>query len=312
VEFPWFAARAIRAELEAVTMRYFRMFFLAGVGLAALTAGAVGQSTVAPPSAVQSSPLAPPPGIAPAQAQSAPNQAPPAAVPEGQPGPQPVQPAPPAPNVVPQPVQPAPSLPGPLEPQPVQPPPALPVPGQPVAPAPSQQQTGLPDANSTLAGRGSDSSDVGSVTLAPKPVLMRAGQATWDQGFQQLSDAIKALRAEAQRTGLAVAGRPLSLFVETTDDGFRFEAMLPVAIPPGGQAPALAPDYRMGTSPAGAALRFLHQAPYDDIDSTYETITAYLEAKSITVKDAFLEEYVSDLNDAGDPNLEINVYVQPK
>lgn len=233
-------------------------------------------------------------------------------MPEGQPGPNPVQPPPPAPNVTPQPVQPAPTPSVPLEPQPVQPPPTLPAPGQPLPPVPQQQQTGLPDANATLTGKGSDSSDVASVTLAPKPVLMLAGQATWDQGFQKLADTIKALRVEAQRTGLAVTGRPLSLFVETTDDGFRFEAMLPVAIAPGGQAPALGPDFRMATSPAGAALRFLHQAPYDDIDSTYETITAYLEAKSITVKDAFLEEYVSELDDAGNPNLEINVYVQPK
>ena len=69
---------------------------------------------------------------------------------------------------------------------------------------------------------------------------------------------------------------------------------------------------KLSASPVGRALRFLHVAPYDDIDSTYETITAYLEAKSIAVKDAFLEEYVSDLKDPGDPNLEINVYVQPK
>ncbi|SIQ31581.1 effector-binding domain-containing protein [Bosea sp. TND4EK4] len=303
---------ANRLKIRAVTMRYFRMCFLAGVGVAGLAAAAAAQSTVASPSAVQASPLAPPAGVAPAQAQSAPNQAPPAAVPDPQPGPQPVQPAPPAPNVTPQPMQPPPAPPGPLEPQPVQPPPTLPVPGQPGPAAPTQQQTGLPDPNATLAAKAADTSDVASVTLAPKPVLMRAGQATWDQGFQQLSEAVGALRAEAQRTGLAVTGRPLSLFVETTDDGFRFEAMLPVAIAPGGQAPALGPDFKMGTSPAGAALRFLHQAPYDDIDSTYETITAYLEAKSITVKDAFLEEYVSDLNDAGDPNLEINVYVQPK
>ncbi|WP_187640077.1 GyrI-like domain-containing protein [Bosea sp. F3-2] len=211
---------------------------------------------------------------------------------------------------MPQPVQPAPTM--PIEPQPVQPPPTLPAPGQPLPPPPLQQQAGVPDPNSTLAGKGTDSSDVGEVVLAPKPVLMQSGQATWDQGFQKLSNSIKALRAEAQRAGLAVAGRPLSLFVETTDDGFRFDAMLPVAIPPGGQAPSLGPDFRMGTSPAGRALRFLHQAPYDDIDSTYETITAYLEAKSIVVKDAFLEEYVSELNDPGDPNLEINVYVQPK
>lgn len=294
------------------SLRFFRMSFWAGIGVTALAGAAAAQGSVAAPSPVQSAPLTPPAGVSPVQAPLAPNPAPPAAVPDGQPGPQPVQPPPPAPNVTPQPVQPPPTLPGPVEPQPVQPPPTLPVPGQPAPPAPSQQQTGLPDPNGTLAGKGSDTSDVASVTLAPKPVLMRAGQASWDQGFQQLSEAIASLRAEAQRTGLSVAGRPLSLFVETTDDGFRFEAMLPVAIPPGGQAPALGPDFRMATSPAGAALRFLHQAPYDDVDSTYETITAYLEAKSITVKDAFLEEYVSDLNDAGDPNLEINIYVQPK
>ncbi len=69
---------------------------------------------------------------------------------------------------------------------------------------------------------------------------------------------------------------------------------------------------RPGLTPAGPSLRFVHVAPYDDIDSTYETITAYLEAKSITVKDAFLEEYVGDLTDPADPNLEINVYVQPR
>ena len=88
--------------------------------------------------------------------------------------------------------------------------------------------------------------------------------------------------------------------------------MLPVAAPAGGPPPAFGGGVKLSVSPTGKALRFLHVAPYDDIDSTYETITAYLEAKSIAVKDAFLEEYVSDLKDPGDPNLEINVYVQPK
>ncbi|MGO4173409.1 GyrI-like domain-containing protein [Bosea sp. TAF32] len=299
-------------KLRTVTMRYSRICVLALAGVASVISGTVfAQGRVASPSPVESVPLAPPPGAAPAQVPVAPAQAQPG--PEQPATPQPVQPPPALQGpVTPQPVQPPPTPSMPIEPQPVQPPPTLPVPGQPLPPAPSQQQTGVPDPNSTLAGKGSDSSDVGEVVLAPKPVLMQSGQATWDQGFQKLSNSIRALRAEAQRAGLAVAGRPLSLFVETTDDGFRFEAMLPVAIPPGGQAPSLGPDFRMGTSPAGPAFRFLHQAPYDDIDSTYETITAYLEAKSIVVKDAFLEEYVSELNDPGDPNLEINVYVQPK
>lgn len=299
-----------RTRLKAVTMRYSRISVLALAGLMSVAGLAALAQGVAPPAPVESAPLAPPPGT-PVQLPAAPAQTPPAPVPDPQPGPQPVQPAPaPSGPVTPQPVQPPPQPRLPPEPQPVQPPPTLPVPGQ--SPPPTQQQTGLPDPNATLAGKSADPSDVGEIVLVPKPVLSLSGQASWDQGFQKLSESFKALRAEAQRTGLAVAGRPLTLFVETSDEGFRFEAMLPVAIPPGGQAPSLGPDFKMGTSPAGPALRFLHQAPYDDIDSTYETITAYLEAKNIVVKDAFLEEYISELNDPSDPNLEINVYTQPR
>ncbi|RDJ20995.1 AraC family transcriptional regulator [Bosea caraganae] len=265
------------------------------------------QTRVAPPIAVDSAPLAPPPGATPAQAQPAPDPVP---------SPQPVQPAPaPQAPLTPQPVQPAPVPQVPLEPQPVQPPPALPAPTQPqLLPAPPvapQQQTGAPNANATLAGKPGDPSDVDEVQLIAKPALMLSGQSSWDQGFQRLSESMKTLRQEAAKAGLAVAGRPLTLFVETDDNGFRFEAMLPVERAPDAATP-LGNGVKAGATPAGQALRFVHTAPYDDIDSTYETITAYLEAKSIVVKDAFLEEYVSDLNDPLDPNLEINVYVQPK
>ena len=161
----------------------------------------------------------------------------------------------------------------------------------------------------SLAGKKGDPSDVDEIQLTAKPVLLFAGQASWDQGFQKLAETIALLRTEADKAGLKVAGRPLSLFVETDDNGFKFEAMLPVEK---AATTPLANGVRNGQSPVGRSLRFVHTAPYDDIDSTYETITAYLEAKNIVVKDAFLEEYVSDLKDPGDPNLEINVYVQPK
>lgn len=274
---------------------------------------AAAQTRVAPPTAVQSTPLPAPPGAAaptqdaqPVQQAPAQSQANPPVAAE----PQPVQP-PPAPQgqILPQPVQPAPALPTPVEPQPVQPPPTLPNP-QPTPPV-QQQQTGAPNPNATLAGKKGDPSDVDEIQLIAKPVLLVAGQATWDQGFQKLSEAMALLRGEADKAGIKVAGRPLGLFVETDDNGFKFEAMLPVDRAAEAGKP-LASGVRNGQSPAGRSLRFVHTAPYDDIDSTYETITAYLEAKNVVVKDAFLEEYVSDLKDPADPNLEINVYVQPK
>ncbi len=292
----------------------------------ALTAGLLApvalfaQTRVAPPASVESAPLAPPPGQAtpvqttpstqPQQGQPQTGQAQaPQTQPPTQSEPQPVQPAPvPQGPVTPQPVQPAPQV--PLEPQPVQPPPTLP---NPLSPPPLQQQTGTPNPNATLAGKPGDPSDVDEVALTARPVLTLPGQASWDQGFVRLSESIALLRAEAAKAGLKVAGRPLTLFVETDDNGFKFEAMLPVDRAPDAAAtPGLASGVRAGQSPAGRSLRFVHTAPYDDIDSTYETITAYLEAKNIPVKDAFLEEYVGELKDPGDPNLEINVYVRPK
>lgn len=291
-------------------MRQSRFGILAVAALLGSLPVAIAQTRVAPPSAVESAPLAPPPGA------TVPVQAPPAAVPEPVPSPQPAQPAPALPGpVTPEPVQPAPTPQVPLEPQPVQPPPTLPAPGQtlPVPPVTPQQQTGVPNPNATLAGKPGDSSEVDPVQLVAKPVLMLSGRSSWDQGFQTLIETFRILRAEAGKAGLPIAGRPLALFIETDDNGFRFEAMLPVAqAPEGSRSSEFGQGVKPGLSPAGSALRFTHVAPYDDIDSTYETITAYLEAKSITVKDAFLEEYVSELKDPSDPNLEINVYVQPK
>ncbi len=294
-------------------MRPNRIVALAFGALLWAPATGLAQTRVAPPVAVESAPLAPPPGAAvPVQAQPTP----PAPLPDAVPGPQPVQPAPAAPRpVTPEPVQPAPTPAVPLEPQPVQPPPSLPPPGpvQPVQPPTLQQQTGTTNANETLAGKRGDPSDVDPVLLVAKPVLILSGSSTWDEGFKRLTESFRILRQEADRAQLPIAGRPLTLFLETDDNGFRYEAMLPVGQGPAGdRASSFGNGVRPGLTPAGPSLRFVHVAPYDDIDSTYETITAYLEAKGIVVKDAFLEEYVGDLSDPADPNLEINVYVQPR
>ncbi|MGL4974727.1 MAG: GyrI-like domain-containing protein [Bosea sp. (in: a-proteobacteria)] len=203
----------------------------------------------------------------------------------------------------------------PIEIAPAQQPPAAsapatpPVQAQPVPPPAGVAP--LPGADSTLAGKPGDPNDIDEVALVSKPVISFSGQTTWDNAFLTLSQIFTRLRIEAAKADLKVTGRPLALFIETDDNGFKYEAMLPVDRVLEGRT-TLSDGIRLSRSPDGRSLRFTHKAPYDDIDGTYETITAYLEAKGIVVKDAFLEEYVSDLKDAGDPALEINVYVLPR
>jgi len=163
----------------------------------------------------------------------------------------------------------------------------------------------------TLVPKPGDPLNVDEVTLPAKPSAVLAGTSTWDDGFTNLKNAFRRIEEELTRAGLAPAGRPLTLFLQTDDMSFQYEAMVPVERIPEGRA-RLTPDIRFGRTPDGKAYRFVHKGPYDDIDSTYETITAYLDDKGILAKDTFLEEYATDLTEPTDDALEINIFVMPR
>ncbi len=254
-------------------------------------------SAVPAPGVVESAPLAPPPGAAPSPATPPPAASPlPPAAAEVPAAPPPVPGAPPAgaPSGTP----------------PATTPPATAAPGVPpslpslAAPAP-----GAPNPRATLLPVPGDPSNVDDVTLVPKPAAIRTGMATWNEGFARLADAVRKLEEDLRKAGVPIAGRPLSRFLETDDLGFRYEVMVPVAQAAPTGLPA---DIRLGMTPSGRMLRFTHKASYDEIDGTYEAITAYLDAKGVTVNDSFVEEYVTDLTNASDPGLEINIFVSPR
>lgn len=163
----------------------------------------------------------------------------------------------------------------------------------------------------TLIPQAGDPVDVDEVVIPERPVAIVSGTSTWDQGFANLRGAFRRIEDAAIKAGIRPAGRPIAVFVETDDTSFRYDAMIPIDQNPEGRPP-LPPGIRLGTTPAGRAYRFVHKGPYDDIDSTYETITTYLDAKNITAKDAFIEEYANDAADSTDASLEINIFVQPK
>ena len=185
----------------------------------------------------------------------------------------------------------------------------------PVVPAPVQVQPQAapagPAARTTLAPGPGDPTNVEDVVLAAQPAAILAGTSTWDDGFITLKGAFGRIEDALGKAGIPPRGRPVAVFVHTDDAGFRYEAMVPVASVPEGRA-ELDPEIRFGRTPEGKSLRFVHKDAYDEIDGTYETITAYLDAKDIVAKDAFIEEYVTDLTDSADTNLEVNIYVQPK
>ena len=163
------------------------------------------------------------------------------------------------------------------------------------------QMAPLPDASADVASPS-------IVQLKARPTVALAGTAEWDEGMRTLAEAIDKLRAEMGKAGLEMAGNPFVVFVDTDDKGFRFEAMAPLASLPE-PAPSLQNGLRIATSPAGKTMKFEHRGSYDEIDTTYEAITAYLDEKGLEAQNLFLEEYLNLPKTPEEDGARIDIYV---
>lgn len=147
--------------------------------------------------------------------------------------------------------------------------------------------------------------------IAARPVLRVKGQSTWDEGFAALKKAIAQLDAEARRLNLPRDGNAMAYFTDSDDTGFTYEAMLPLgAAAPAGTA--FGKDFDAAMSPGGRAVVFNHEGAYDEIDTAYEALTAWLDDKNLVSTGKFLEEYelVPEKSDETTMKLKIVVFLK--
>jgi len=141
-----------------------------------------------------------------------------------------------------------------------------------------------------------------------RPAIVVSGAAKWEDGYKAITAALARARAAMAKAGLKEGGRPIAAFVDTDDDSFKFQAMIPLDAPVAGSLD-LGPDAKAGETPAGRAIKFQHRGAYDDVDSTYEAITAFLDEKGYEAQNVFVEEYLNDPKGADDSALELAIYV---
>lgn len=156
-----------------------------------------------------------------------------------------------------------------------------------------------------------DNSAAEMIDIPSRPTAIVHGQAKWDEGFASIMKAQAQIKGALEKAGLKPAGRPVTVFTQTNDSGFTYDAMLPLAEEPKADL-QLTDDVKLGSSPSGKAIKFQHRGAYDDIDSTYDLITAYLDHKDLEARNFFIEEYLTDLTTADDQNLAIDIYVFTK
>ncbi|MGH6935953.1 MAG: GyrI-like domain-containing protein [Methylocella sp.] len=192
--------------------------------------------------------------------------------------------------------------------------PAAPPVGGGAVQAPAPPAVNAKPAPSTPAETGSkpppgvpDDASAVTLELTSRPVAFTTASAEWADGFKSVMGEIAKVNGAIKKAGLAPAGHPFALFLETDDKGFQFEAMVPLAGKPEGKE--LSDGVKIGESPSGKAIKFLHRGAYDDIDSTYDLITAFLDEKGLESQNRFIEEYLTDTKEPDDANLEADIYV---
>jgi effector-binding domain-containing protein len=147
------------------------------------------------------------------------------------------------------------------------------------------------------------------VTLTAKTIVSSKGTATWDNAYDTLVEALKAIYGYLDKQGIKPSGPAMTIYLSTDDTGFQFQIGVPVAEEPKDPPKG---DIAMAKSPTGKALKFIHRGSYDSMDNTYEAITNFLDEKKIDAKDLFVEMYVTDPRSTPEDKLVIEVYVPIK
>ena len=154
----------------------------------------------------------------------------------------------------------------------------------------------------------SEASTGETLDLAARPFAFIEGKADRDEIYSAILGSLGLVNREMEKAGLKPAGRPLAVFVESDDTGFKYRAGFPLEAAPEGKS-NLSDAVKIGQTPGGKAMRFQHMGSYADIDATYDAITAYLDEKGVDAQDSFVEEYVNDVKDPDDPTLQVSIYV---
>lgn len=146
------------------------------------------------------------------------------------------------------------------------------------------------------------------VELATHPCLYLEAKANREEVYGAILGALAKIRADVDKAGLKPQGHALGVFLTADDDGFTFRAMVPVESAPDPKT-VLADGVKIGQTPIGKAMKFEHRGEYDEIDSTYDAITAWLDEKGVDAQDVFVEEYLNETKSADDPNLQVDIFV---
>jgi AraC family transcriptional regulator len=135
-------------------------------------------------------------------------------------------------------------------------------------------------------------------TISPQPVLMVRRRVKPSEVATVLAEVLGHVFLHAQRNGIALAGQPITRYLEWGPGLWSIEAGLPVAAQVASVSDA---DVRSDTLPGGFVATTTHAGPYDKLTEAHAAVQQWIEAEGLVAAGAPWECYVTDPADYPDP-----------
>ena len=96
------------------------------------------------------------------------------------------------------------------------------------APAPATPEQAKPPAAAEPETKAAPEESAVQIDVPSRPVAFVRGSSDWENGFKSIKAAFDKIDEALKKDGLAPAGHPFTVFTSTDDNGFKFEAMVPL------------------------------------------------------------------------------------
>ncbi len=134
--------------------------------------------------------------------------------------------------------------------------------------------------------------------IALQPVLMVRRRVKPSEVAAVLGDVLGHVFLHAQRNGIALAGQPLTRYLEWGPGLWTIEAGMPVTAHTGATPDG---DVRADSLPGGSVATTTHAGAYDKLTEAHAAVQQWIEAEGLTAAGAPWECYITDPADYPDP-----------
>jgi AraC family transcriptional regulator len=134
--------------------------------------------------------------------------------------------------------------------------------------------------------------------IAPQPVLLVRRRVKPSEVAATLAEVLGQVFLHAQRNGIALAGQPLTRYLEWGPGLWTIEAGWPVTAHTGATPEG---EVRADTLPGGPVATTTHSGAYDKLTEAHAAVQQWIEAQGLSAAGAPWECYVTDPADYPDP-----------